>query len=61
MFLTVNHFQMFKPGSVNGRREVLETETKEPIKSIKIASNFTKRQEMAKEDTVHIKTCKATK
>ncbi len=43
---------MVKPGSVNGRSEALQIQTREPIKSIKIASNFTKRPrpEMAKED-----------
>ncbi len=43
MFSTGYHFEMSKPGSVNGRREALQIQTKEPIKSIRIASNFTKR------------------
>ncbi len=57
MFLTVNRFQMFEPGSVNGRREALQIQTREPIKSIRITSDPTKRPqlEMTKEDTVHNK------
>ncbi len=43
MFSTVSFYQMFKPGSGNGRREALQIQTREAIKSIKIASNFTKR------------------
>ncbi len=58
-----NHFQMFKPGSVNNRCESLQIQTRESIKSIRTASNFTKQlwQEMTNEDIVLIKTCKATK
>ncbi len=54
---------MFKPDSVNGRHGAPQIQTREPIKSIRIASNFTKQpqQEMAKEGIVLIKTCKATK
>ncbi len=54
---------MFQPGSVNDRRGVLQIQAREPIKGIRIASNFTNRPwlEMAKEDIVNIKTCKATK
>ncbi len=61
MFSTVKHFQMFKPCSVHGRRGALQIQTREPIKSIRTASNFTKRPwlEVSKEDIVHIKTCKA--
>ncbi len=53
---------MCKPGSVNGRHVALQIQTREPIKSIRTASNFTKqpRLEMTKEDIAHIKTCKAT-
>ncbi len=42
---------------LTGRREELQIQIREPIKSIRIASNFTKwpRLEMAKEDIVHIK------
>ncbi len=43
MFSAINHFQMFKAGSVNGRRGTLQIQTREPIKSIRIASKFTKR------------------
>ncbi len=43
MFSTVNHFQMFKAGSVNGRRSALRIQTGEQIKSIRITSNFTKQ------------------
>ncbi len=52
---TVNHFQMFKPGSVNDRCEALQIQTRDPIKSIRRASNFTKWPglEMVKEDTAH--------
>ncbi len=42
MFSTVNHFQMFKPGGVNSRRMVLQIQTRESIKGIRIASDFTK-------------------
>ncbi len=51
-----NHFQMFKPV----RRGALQIQTREPIRSIRVASNFTERpwQEMAKEVTVRIKTFK---
>ncbi len=57
MFSTVNHLQMFKPGIINVRCGALQIQTSEPIKSIRIASNFTKRSslEMTKENTVHIK------
>ncbi len=43
---------MFKPDSVNGRRGTLQVQTREPIKSIRIASDFTKSLwlEKAKED-----------
>ncbi len=63
MFLTVNHFQMFKPGSVHGRGGAMQIQTKEQIESIRIASNLATRPwlEMAKEGIVHIRTCKATK
>ncbi len=37
-----NNFQMFKPGSVNGICGTLQIQTREPIKSIRIASDFTK-------------------
>ncbi len=52
---------MFKPGS--GRCEVLQIQTRESIKSIKTASNFTKRpwQEMAKEGIVHVKNMQSNK
>ncbi len=40
MFSTVNHFQMLKPGSVNGRRGALQIQTREPIESIRTASDF---------------------
>ncbi len=47
---------MFKPGSVNVRSAALQIQTKEPIKSIRTASNSTERPlEMVKEDIVHIK------
>ncbi len=36
IFSSVNNFLMFEPGSVNGRREALQTQTREPIKSIRI-------------------------
>ncbi len=54
---------MFKPGSVNGKHVALQIQTREPIKSIRIASNFTKWSwlEMTNEDIVYIKTCKTTK
>ncbi len=57
MFSSVNHFQMCKSGSVNGRCGALQIKTREQIKSIRTASNFTKqsRLEMATEDTVHMK------
>ncbi len=44
---------MFKPGSVNGRRGTLHIQTRELIKSIRIASNFLKQSQLekAKEDT----------
>ncbi len=42
MFLTVNHFKMFQPGSVNVRCGALQIQTRAPIKSIRKASNFTK-------------------
>ncbi len=63
MFSTANHFQKFAPGSVNGRWGALQIQTRESIKSIRIASNFTEQPslEMAKEDIVHIKTCKTAK
>ncbi len=50
MFSTVNRFQMFEPGSVNGRREALQIQTREPIKSFRITSDFTEqpRLEMTK-------------
>ncbi len=45
MFSTVNHFQMFKPGSVNGRCDVVKRSW----------------LEMTEKDIVHVKTYKATK
>ncbi len=52
-----NHFQTFKPGSVNGRCGRLQIQKREPIKSIRIASDFTKQPwlEMANEGIVYIK------
>ncbi len=41
-FSAVNHFQIYKPGSVNGRRGAANL-NKRPIKSIRTASDFTKR------------------
>ncbi len=41
MFSTSNQFQLFKAGS--GRRGTLQIQTGEPIKSIRIASNFIER------------------
>ncbi len=38
MFSAVDQFQMFKPGSINGRRGTLQILTRELIKSIRIAS-----------------------
>ncbi len=63
MFPTVNHLQMFKAGSVNGRRGALQMQTREPIKSIRTASNFTTRLwlNMAKENIVHIKNMQSNK
>ncbi len=54
---------MCKPGSVNGRRGDLQIQTREPIKSIRIASNFTKWPwlEIAKEVIVHIKNMQSSK
>ncbi len=37
MFSTVNHCQMFKSGSINGRRDSLQIQ-REPVKSIRITS-----------------------
>ncbi len=63
MFSTVDHFQMFKPGSVNDRHGALQIQTREPIKSIRITLTFAKGPwlEMAKEDTVHIKNMQSNK
>ncbi len=63
MFSAVNLFQMFKPGSVNSKCGLVQNKTREPIKSNRTASNFTKRPrlEMAKEDTAHIKSIKNNK
>ncbi len=63
MFLTGNHFQMFKSGSVNGRRGTLQIQTRESIKRIRRASNFTKRTrlKMAREDIVHMKNMPSNK
>ncbi len=57
VFKCYKHFQMFKPGSVDGRHRTLQIQTREPVKSVRTASNFSKRPwlEIAKEDTVHIK------
>ncbi len=63
MFSAVNHLQMFKAGSVKGRHGALQSPTRELIKSIRAASNFTKRPrlEMAKEDTVLINNMQSNK
>ncbi len=49
--------------SVNGRRGALQIQTREPIKSIRTASDFKKqpRLEMAKENIAHIKNIKSNK
>ncbi len=54
---------MFKPGSVYGRHGVLQIQTRELIKSIRITSNFTSNPwlEMAKEGTVHSKNMQSNK
>ncbi len=54
---------MFQPGSVGGRRGALQIQTREPIKSIRTASNFTKRPwlEMVKEKIVHNKNMQSNK
>ncbi len=54
---------MFKLVSVEGRCDALQIQIKEPIKSIRIASNFAKWPwlEMAKEDIVHIKNMRSNK
>ncbi len=56
MFLSFNHFQSLIH-AVLITDVGLHIQTREPIKNIRIASNFTKRPwlEMAKEDIVHIK------
>ncbi len=61
MFLAVNQLQMFEPGS--SRRMVLQIQTREPIKHIRIAKIFAKRPwlEMAKEGIVHIKNMQINK
>ncbi len=48
MLSTVSHFLMFEPGS--GRRGALQIQTKEPIKMIRVAPNFTNQHglELAK-------------
>ncbi len=58
MFSTVNHFQMFKPGSVNDRSRPKTDQNRAALNCPKRP-----RLEMAKEDTVHVKKkkCKATK
>ncbi len=63
MFSTVNHFQIFKPGSVNGSCVEMQIQTREPIKSIRITSNFTKGPclEVAKDDIVLIKNMQSNK
>ncbi len=64
MFSTVDQFQMFEPGSVNGRHGgALQIQIREPIKSIEMASHFTKRPwlEMAREDIVHNKNMQSNK
>ncbi len=43
MFLTVNYFLMCENGSVNSRHGALQSQTREPIKSFRIKSNFTKQ------------------
>ncbi len=52
MFSTVNHFQMFKPGSVSGRHGRCKFKQGNQSKASK--------SEMAKEATAHIKRCKKT-
>ncbi len=54
---------MFKPGSVNGRCGAGKIQTREPIKSIRISSNFTEQPwlEMAKEGIVLIKNMQSNK
>ncbi len=46
-----------------GRRGALQIQTRKPIKSIRIASNFTNQSwlEVAKEGTVHIKNMQGNK
>ncbi len=63
MFSYVNHFQMFKPGSVHDRRGKLQIQTRELIKSIRVTSSFTKRSwlEMTKGDIVRIKNMQSNK
>ncbi len=63
MFSTVNHFQMFKPGSVNGRRGALQFQTRELMKSIRIAKKFAKSLwlEMLKGGIAHIKNMQSNK
>ncbi len=54
---------MFKSGGINGRHAALQIQTREPIKSIRAASNFTKQPwlEMTKENIVHIKNMQSNK
>ncbi len=49
--------------NLTDRRGAPQIQTREPIKTIKIASNFTKQPwlEIAKEDTVHIKNMQSIK
>ncbi len=63
MFSTVNHFQTLEPGGINDTRVALQIQTREPMKSIRKASNFTKQPwlEKTKEDNVHTKNTQSNK
>ncbi len=62
-FQLLTFLQMLEWGSFNGRRGRLQVQIREPIKSIRMASNFPNQpwQETAKENIVHIKNKQSNK
>ncbi len=54
---------MFNQGSVKGRCVALQIQTREPIKSIRIESNFTKQPwlEMTEENIVYVRNMQSNK
>ncbi len=59
MFFTVNHFQMFKPGS--GTHGALQIQTENQSKASEQHQTLLNRLEMREDDTVHIKDMQSNK